>query len=97
MTEKIYLKSWRKSNSIVCQLTQRAVCFFALDNAIIKEQPTADVVEVVYCKNCKYNDKGVCINPDNITHSYDSEDNVYDHYISVYSNHFCGCGERRDA
>ena len=54
----------------------------------------ADFVEVVYCRNCEYNENGVCIHPDNITHSYDSDDNVYDYYISVWSGHFCSYGER---
>ena len=62
----------------------------------ILETPTADVVEVVYCKDCEYNENGVCIHPDNITHSYDSDDNVYDYYISVWSGHFCSYGRRTD-
>ena len=56
---------------------------------------TADVVEVVYCRDCKYNENNVCIHPDNITHSYDCEENIYDYYINVYSSHFCSYGERR--
>lgn len=55
----------------------------------------ADFVEVVYCKDCEYNENGVCIHPDNITHSYDSDDNVYDYYISVWSGHFCSYGKRK--
>jgi hypothetical protein len=56
----------------------------------------ADFEEVVRCMNCKHNDNGDCIHPDNITHSYDSEWNEYDHYISIYSDHYCSYGERRD-
>lgn len=62
---------------------------------MIEDAPTADVVEVVYCKGCKYNENNICIHPDNITHSYDCEENIYDHYINVYSDHFCSYGERR--
>ena len=42
---------------------------------------TADVVEVVRCKDCKHCDKGVCYHP---TVKYVSHD----------KNHFCGYGER---
>ena len=63
---------------------------------MIQALPTADVQEVVYCKDCEYNENGVCIHPDNITHSYDSDDNVYDYYISVWSGHFCSYGKRKN-
>ena len=62
----------------------------------IKNIPTADVVEVVRCKDCKYGDNGVCVHPENITHSYDCDDNVYDYYIYVSPYHFCSYGERKN-
>ena len=62
---------------------------------ILDTAPTADVVEVVRCKDCKYFNYGVCACSENITHSYDYDDYVYDHYIYVSPEHFCSYGERR--
>ena len=63
---------------------------YAIDNI-----PTADVVKVVRCKDCKYGENGVCTHIENITHSYDCDDNVYDQYIYVSPEHFCSYGDRK--
>ncbi len=49
---------------------------------IIGEQPTADVIEVVRCKDCKYNMHGICINESGCN-------------FTTYDG-FCSFGERRD-
>lgn len=47
---------------------------------IIKQVPTADVVEVVRCGQCKYYDCGICNK----------------HHIWIGDLNFCSYGERRD-
>lgn len=64
--------------------------------AIVREIEKADGIDIVFCKECKYSDKGVCTHIENITHSYDCDDNVYDHYIYVSPEHFCSYGVRGD-
>ena len=57
-----------------------------IDNA-----PTADVVEVVRCKDCKWQDKG-----ENECESWNlCRHNVIEHF-AIYDEHFCGWGERRE-
>ena len=86
-----------KKEPLCAWLENMGVSAYIIDTIKNEEHfPIADVAEVVRCKGCKYNDNGDCICPDNITHSYDSEWNEYDHYISIYSDHYCGYGERRD-
>lgn len=68
----------------------------AMVKARINAAPTADVVEVVRCKECKYNDRGDCIHPDNVSHSYDCDWNCYEHHLSISDDHFCSHGERKD-
>ena len=46
----------------------------------IDATPTADVVEVVRCKDCKYYDRGICYHP---TVKYVAHD----------KNHYCNYGE----
>ena len=60
----------------------------ALINHLITKQPTADVVEVVRCKDCKFRGTDDCLN------SYYSE------YEGAYvdpmdDDDFCSYGERR--
>lgn len=50
----------------------------------IKEVPTADVVEVVRCKDCIYNSNGSC------THS-----EIYDD-LNYNPDYYCADGERRE-
>ena len=71
------------------------ICALSVTEGIIAKAPTADVVEVVRCKDCKHH-------PDNggecdrsITHTgrdYVCEVNTY-RYIGI---DYCSCGERRD-
>lgn len=51
-------------------------------DAVVDNEPTADVVEVVRCKDCKYFDTGYCGIP----------------FIGkkVNSNHYCSFGERKE-
>ena len=49
---------------------------------LVKEAPTADVVEVVRCKYCKYYDRGVCYHPTV-------------RYVAHDADHYCGYGEKR--
>ena len=68
---------------------------------LIKKAPSADVVEVVRCKDCKYWDK------DNIEqHTYSSEDSTLADFAEctrwsnwsvchlLRFNDYCSCGER---
>ena len=64
---------------------------------IILRQPTKDIEKVIRCKNCKHKDGIYCDHPENITHSYDSDENSYDHYIMVSPDHFCSYGEERES
>lgn len=55
---------------------------------IISEQPAADVVEVVRCKDCKYRKfidwgMGDCVHPKGSKHI-------------AYDYHYCSYGERRE-
>lgn len=52
--------------------------------ADIDDQPTADVVEVVRCKDCIYNSNGSC------THSEIYDDPNYN------PDYYCADGERRE-
>lgn len=52
---------------------------------------TADVVEVVRCKDCKWQDKG-----ENECESWNMcRHNVIEHF-AIYDEHFCKWGERRE-
>ena len=55
----------------------------ALVASAIRNTPTADVVEVVRCKDCKHYDRGIC---------YCSSVK----YVAHDKNHYCGYGERRE-
>lgn len=59
--------------------------------AKLDKLPPADVVEVVRCKDCKYQDKG-----QNEVESW----NVCNYrpwlYVNTYDDHFCSDGERKD-
>lgn len=62
---------------------------------LINEQPTADVVEVVYCKDCKYfNYEEPCVGG-----TYESCDILVGQDgcgMNVEENFFCSYGERRE-
>jgi hypothetical protein len=66
----------------------------------IKAAPAADVVEVVRCKDCKYNKKadgndGIIIC--NIDGETDEETGIDYGFVTYCSeNHFCSYGERRE-
>ncbi len=57
----------------------------------LKYIPTADVVEVVRCKDCKYCNKYAKWNG---TDYYGCNFNVADIY-EIEPTHFCSCGERK--
>lgn len=58
---------------------------------LVEFQPTADVVEVVRCKDCKWQDKG-----ENECESWNlCRHNVIEHF-AIYDEHFCSWGERRE-
>jgi hypothetical protein len=54
--------------------------------SFIESQPTADVVEVVRCKDCKYSIG---------EHPFLSEKLCIFHEVSVPVNYYCASGERR--
>lgn len=57
----------------------------------IQKLKTADVVEVVRCKDCKWQDKG-----ENECESWNMcKHNVIEHF-AIYDEHFCKWGERRE-
>lgn len=55
---------------------------------ITEDVPTADVQEVVRCKNCKWLNKTkmICTCPNN---------RVFNTCKTTYSNHYCSYGEKR--
>ena len=55
----------------------------------IEKQPTADLVEVVRCKDCKYYKANCCFNP-----QWDFESSV--EIPLVRETDFCSYGERRE-
>ena len=60
---------------------------------IIREKinGTADLVEVVRCKDCKYYDNGEC------TYLSEPYDSIYERWtVDVYENNYCSYGERRN-
>ena len=56
----------------------------------INKQPIADVVEVIRCKDCKYQDKG-----ENVCESWNLCEHSWLH-IPIDDEHFCADGERRE-
>lgn len=62
--------------------------YTALVNQLITKQPTADVVEVVRCKDCKYWNNGYC---EGIPFCGDDAS-----YIETQETDFCSYGERKD-
>jgi hypothetical protein len=68
---------------------------------LIKKQPTADVVEVVRCSNCKHSRP---LNKMKSPEKYykdncivcECEDVVGDEPMIYLGTHYCGYGERRD-
>lgn len=72
----------------------------ALVNQLITKYPTADVVEVVRCKDCIYYLDGKCINFENRVVKAIPELGKYYHICiapNVKEEHFCSYGERKDA
>lgn len=77
------------------------ICYCEGDvKVMIDMQPTADVVEVVRCKDCKYytahyygsyGDYGRCDHPQQ---EYDIE--CFDMWVSTNPDDFCSYGERRE-
>lgn len=63
---------------------------------VFAEIPTADVVEVVRCKDCKhFTKKGEeFLNNDVFGVCEKSRTGFYDDGEEVYGNDFCSCGER---
>lgn len=63
------------------------------------QSPTVDVVEVVYCENCRYFFDDCCNHPKNIV-AYRVPDfgkhYAYAEGIKVEPDHFCGYGEKRN-
>ena len=66
---------------------------------LIEKQPTADVVEVVRCRDCKYWDKvknpkhagkGICISPNKSIGGYCTRKGA------TLENDYCSYGERMD-
>ena len=65
---------------------------------MVKEQPTADVVEVIRCKDCKhrpYLDKDGFIEPENSICPCINEDDPYYSWMPE-DDWFCADGERRE-
>lgn len=59
---------------------------------LIKSIPTADVVEVVRCKDCQYYDKKyhICL-----THSEEPDQYSKGCYVRMNEDDFCSYGERK--
>lgn len=57
----------------------------------LEDAPTADVVEVVRCKDCKWQDKGK-----NECESWNMCRHNVIEYFAIYDEHFCEWGERRE-
>lgn len=58
---------------------------------MINEQVAADVVEVVRCKDCKYQDKG-----ENDCEAWNLCDYRPRLHVPTEDDHYCSCGERKD-
>lgn len=68
-------------------ILERNVCGLVKIEEILEDTPTADVVEVVRCEDCK--------------HCTYQRSTPYDRYceqleINCYGMDFCSCGERKD-
>lgn len=55
---------------------------------LIKKQPAVDAVEVVRCKNCKYNGTNNC---PTFNEAFDGKD-----WQTLENNDYCSYGERKD-
>ena len=60
----------------------------AIVSSAIKNTPTADVVEVVRCKDCKHFTKGMAIGM--------CKRDEYKPILPINANHYCSYGERRE-
>lgn len=58
---------------------------------LVNEQPTADVVEVVRCKDCKYCNEYQKFNFERYL-GCNTNGEIYE----VEPNHFCSCGEKKE-
>ena len=75
-------------------LEEKALIEWCKDECIRQAycMPTADVVEVVRCKDCKYYDDGECE-----YHSEPKEQRMYERWtVDVNENDYCSYGERRE-
>lgn len=64
----------------------------------MKRMKTIDPVHAAggcYCRECVYNNPIGCIHPSNITYHSDEYGNLYDHFISIQKDHFCGYGKKK--
>lgn len=68
----------------------RGVCWVTFMDWI-KKMPTADVVEVVRCKDCKHLDKG-----ENDSESWCECTRIFGTYFDVSEDDFCSYGDRAD-
>ena len=67
-----------------------------VDAKQISDAPTADAVEVVRCKDCKYYCKDkingvICRHP-----ALDFDTECFDHWINTNPDDFCSYGERKE-
>lgn len=65
--------------------------FWDLVNSIADK----NVVRIVKCKDCIYNDNEDCTHLKNIGYSYDIKCS-YPHFIHVSPEHFCSYGKRKE-
>lgn len=59
---------------------------------MVLDQPTADVVEVVRCKDCIYSFMSITGETVLYCDMYPSDD-----HLGWDKDHYCGCGERKDS
>lgn len=84
------------NNAVMWEINRKYWKGLTMARAIINEQPTADVVEVVRCKDCRFasiDTEGsyyvICLNPDVPWSRYKDE-------FSLPPNHYCSYGERKE-
>ena len=89
MAEYIEREALKQSIRLMSRTTHPELVLYSSVQKVISNEPTADVVEVVRCKDCKHliKEKMIC------THI---RNRIFNTGFTTFSNHFCSYGELKE-
>jgi hypothetical protein len=89
MADFIDREKLKQNIRIMPRTTHPELVLYSLVQKIISNEPSADVVEVVRCKDCKHliAEKMLC------THI---RNRIFNTGFTTFSNHFCSYGEKKE-